>query len=47
MPPGKRIKHYRADSAPHQAELINELEEDGVKYAMTPDHDKAVQWLIA
>jgi len=47
MPKGKRIKYYRADSASYQAELINELEADGVKYTITADQDKAVKSLIA
>jgi hypothetical protein len=46
MPDRKRIKYYRADSASYQAELFNRLEEDGVKYAMTADQDKAVKALI-
>ena len=47
MPKGKRIGRYRADSASYQAELINELEEDNVKWAITADMDKAVKELIA
>jgi hypothetical protein len=47
MPERKRIRYYRADSASYQAELFNRLEEDGVKYAMTADQDKAVKALIA
>jgi len=46
MPKGKRIGYYRADSASYQAELFNELEEDGVRYAITVDQDKAVKPLI-
>ena len=41
------IRHYRADSASYHAELFNQLEEDGVKYAITADQDKAVKRLIA
>ena len=37
MPRGKKIGYYRADSASYQAELFNQLEEDGVKYAVTAD----------
>jgi hypothetical protein len=44
---GKRIGYYRSDSASYQAELFNQLEEDGVKYAITADQDKAVKVLIA
>lgn len=43
MPEGTRISNYRADSASYQAELINQLEEDNVKYAMTADLDRAVK----
>ena len=37
IPAGKRIGYYRADSASYQAELFNQLEEDGVKYAISAD----------
>jgi hypothetical protein len=47
MPNGKRIGYYRADSASYQAELINDLEEDRVKWAITADLDHAVKTLIA
>jgi len=47
MPVGKRIGYYRSDSASYQADLFNQLEEDGVKYAITADQDKAVRALIA
>jgi hypothetical protein len=43
MPFGKRIRYYRSDSASYQAELFNQLEEDGVKYTITADQDKAVK----
>src|SRR3989304_2337246 len=46
MPVGKRIGNYRADSASYQAGLFNQLEQDGVKYGMTADQDKAVKALI-
>jgi len=46
MPKGKKIKAYRADSASYQAELLNTLEEDGVKWGITAAHDKAVKALI-
>jgi hypothetical protein len=47
MPRGKRIKYYRADSASYQADLINDLERDGVKYTITADQDSAVRALIS
>ncbi len=47
MPKGKRIGYYRADSASYQAELINDLETDGVKWAITADMDQAVRTVIA
>ena len=43
MPEGKVIRYYRADSASYQAELFNQLEEDGVRFAITADQDKAVK----
>jgi hypothetical protein len=46
VPVGKRIGYYRADSASYQAELLNQLEEDGVSYAVTVDQDKAVRGVI-
>ena len=46
MPEGKRIRYYRADSGSYQAELFNQLEQDGVKYAITVDQDKAVKAVI-
>ena len=47
MPAGKGIRYYRSDSASYQAGLFNQLEEDGVKYAITADQDKAVKLVIA
>jgi len=47
MPRGKRIGYYRGDSASYQAGLFNHLEEDGVKYGITVDQDKAVKSAIA
>jgi hypothetical protein len=47
MPKGKEIGYYRADSASYQADLINDLEEDGVKWGITADLDHAVKTLIA
>jgi hypothetical protein len=46
MPWGKRIGYYRMDSASYHADLFNELEEDGVKYGITVDQDKAVKKVI-
>jgi hypothetical protein len=46
MPAGKRIRYYRSDSASYQADLFNQLEADGVKYAITADQDKAVKALM-
>ena len=47
MPRGKKIGSYRGDSASYQVGLFNQLEEDGVKYAITADQDKAVKSAIA
>ncbi len=47
MPAGKRIGYYRADSASYQADLINQLELDKVKYTITADQDVAVKGVIA
>jgi hypothetical protein len=47
MPAGKVIRYYRADSASYHAGLFNELEGDGVRYAITADQDKAVKKVIA
>ena len=46
MPEGKRIGYYRADSASYPAALINELESDGVRWAITADQDSAVKGVI-
>ena len=47
MPVGKRLARYRADRASYQAALINELEEDQVRGAITADQDVAVKAVIA
>lgn len=47
MPAGKRLARYRADSASYQAALINELEADHVRWAITADQDVAVKAVIA
>ena len=47
MPLGKRLARYRADSASYQAALINELETDQVRWAITADQDVAVKAVIA
>jgi hypothetical protein len=41
IPLGKRIGCYRADSASYQAELLDQLEEDGVTVAMPVRYDAA------
>ena len=46
MPAGKRLARYRADSASYQAALINELEADHVRWAITADQDVAVKAVI-
>lgn len=43
MPGGKAIGRYRADSASYQADLINELDKDMVKWGITADMDYAVK----
>jgi len=45
-PRGKRVGFYRAESVSYQAELFNQFEEDGVKYGITADQDKAVRKVI-
>jgi len=47
IPVGKRLARYRADSASYQAALINELEADQVRWAITADQDVAVKAVIA
>ena len=47
MPVGKRLARYRADSASYQAALINELEADHVRWAITADQDVAVKAVMA
>jgi hypothetical protein len=47
LPVGKRLARYRADSAAYQAELINELEADQVRWAITAAQDVAVKGVIA
>ena len=46
MPADKKIKYFRADSASHQSSLINALEEDNVKWAITADMDSSVKKAI-
>lgn len=46
MPKGKMIGRYRADSASYQANLINELDKDRVKWGITADMDQAVKGAI-
>jgi len=47
MPVGKRLARYRADRASYQAALINELEADQVRWAITADQDAAVKAVMA
>lgn len=47
MPVGKRLARYRADSASYQAERINALETDQMRWAITADPDVAVKAVIA
>src|SRR3990172_1861578 len=47
LPAGKRLAAYRADSASYQAALINALEADQVRWAITADQDVAVKAVIA
>lgn len=46
MPKGKRIGALRADSAAYQASVINWCEENGVKFALGGDLDRAVVEVI-
>lgn len=46
MPEGKRISYCRIDSAGYQADVINELNSDEVKYAIGIKKDSAVKELI-
>lgn len=46
IPRGKTIGCYRADSASSQADLINELDKDRVKWGITADMDTAVKAII-
>ena len=46
MPAGKRIGFLRADSAAYQADIFNDCEERGVKFAIGGDLDDAVKRLI-
>ena len=47
LPVGKRLARYRADSASYQAELINTLETDQMRWAITADQDVAVKAVMA
>jgi hypothetical protein len=46
MPAGKRIAAFRADSAAYQGRLLDELEDDGVLYAVGADLDAAIRETI-
>jgi hypothetical protein len=42
MPKGKRISALRSDSAAYQAEIINYCEDNGIRFAIGADLDRAV-----
>lgn len=46
MPFGKTINNFRADSASYQSSLINTLEQDNVKWAITAAMDSSVKKAI-
>ncbi len=46
IPKDKKIGYYRADSASYESGLINELEDDGVRWGITADLDHAVKTLM-
>ena len=46
LPAGKKYERVRADSASYQSSLINILEEDNVKWAITARKDKSVKQAI-
>ena len=46
MPFRQTIKYFRADSASYQSSLINILEQDNVKWAITADLDSPVKKAI-
>lgn len=46
MPKGKTIDRFRADSASYQADLVNDLDKDKVKWGITADMDQAVKAAI-
>lgn len=47
MPKGKRIAHFRADSAAYQAKIFNWCEKNDMSFAVGADLDAAVQAAIA
>ena len=47
MPRGKTIGRFRADSASYQADLVNDLDKDKVKWGITADMDQAVKAAIS
>lgn len=47
LPSGKSITHLRSDSAFYQAEVINWLIKNGIKFTITADQDQAVKEAIS
>lgn len=47
MPECDQIARYRTDSASYQAELINALETDQVRWVIAADQDVTVKAVIA
>ena len=43
---GKKIVRFRSDSAAYQAELMNELNRDGIKYTITVSKDESIKKAI-
>jgi len=43
---GKKIVRFRSDSAAYQAELMNELNGDGIKYTITVSKDESIKKAI-
>ena len=47
MPKGKEIRRFRADAATYQADIINDCNKEGIKFAIGADLDEAVLGAIA
>ena len=43
IPQGKRIRHYRADSASYQAKVINHCFDNEILFTITADQDRGVK----